>query len=484
MKHAASTLQATGLTLLLASLAACSSMAPDYQRPAAPVPATFTDAPATATNTADTATPVQDIPWKRFFTDTALQQLIQTALDNNRDLRVALLNVEKYRAQADIQDADRWPSMALGAGVTREITVGVPLTTVYSAGVLVTSYEADLFGRLRSLSDAALAQYLATSEASQATRISLIGAVATAYYGLHADNQLLRLAQDTVQTRENSLRLTQLRFTQGASTQLDLSQAEALLQAARVSLAQTSRQTTQDRNALALLLGHALTPEQSAQLAKTSSTLPMHIPDGLRSELLLRRPDVLQAEQLLIAANANIGAARANFFPQISLTGSVGSASTELSSLFQDGTYAWTIAPQLLLPIFDAGRNRAQLKVAEVSRDIAVAQYEKAIQSAFREVADALAACSTLTGQFQAQQAQTEAARNIARLTDLRLQHGASSALEVLDAQRTLYAAQQAEIQLQSQVQQSLATLYRVLGGGYTTSAALRKASTAAGTPQ
>ena len=458
-------LQAAGLTLLLASLSACSSMAPDYQRPAAPVPAQFSDA-GSVVQAADSA--VADLPWQSFFGDAALQQLVQTALDNNRDLRVALLNVEQYRAQADIKDADRWPSLAAGLGATREVTVGVPLSTVYSAGVLMTSYEIDLFGRLRSLSDAALAQYLSTREASKAAQISLIGAVATAYYGLHADTQLLRLAQDTVQTRESSLRLVQLRFAQGASTQLDLSQAEALLQAARVSLAQTSRQLQQDQNALALLLGQALSPAQKAQLAQDATPSLPDLPGALRSELLLRRPDVLQAEQQLIAANANIGAARANFFPKINLTGSIGSASTDLSGLFQDGSFAWTLAPQLLLPIFDAGHNQASLKVAEVGRDMALAQYEKAIQSAFREVADALAARSTLAEQLQAQQAQTRAARQIAQLTDLRFEHGAASSLEVLDAQRSLYAAQQAEIQLQSQVQQALATLYRVLGGGWT----------------
>jgi multidrug efflux system outer membrane protein len=277
----------------------------------------------------------------------------------------------------------------------------------------------------------------------------------------------LDLAQQTLATREDSTKLIQLRFDKGASSQLDLSQAQSLLEAARVSVAQSTRQRMLDANALNLLLGQAAPVELIAAGTQTPVQL-QDLPVGLSSDVLLRRPDVLQAEQLLLAANANIGAARAAFFPKILLTASAGSVSSELADLFKDGTFAWSIAPQLLLPIFDAGRNQANLAVAKVSRDVAVAQYEKAIQSAFREVADALAGRATLGQQARAQQAQTAAEAERARLTELRYKNGASSYLEVLDAQRSLFASQQATLQLQAQTQQNLATLYRVLGGGWT----------------
>jgi multidrug efflux system outer membrane protein len=332
---------------------------------------------------------------------------------------------------------------------------------------LVTAYEVDLFDRLRNQSDVAFAQYLASSEAGKAAQISLIGAVATSYLALQADSALLDLAQQTVATREDSFKLIQLRFDNGASSQLDLSQAQSLLETARVSQAQSTRQRMLDVNALNLLLGQAAPVEWTAAGTQTPVQLT-DLPVGLSSEVLLRRPDVLQAEQQLLAANANIGAARAAFFPKILLTASAGSVSNQLEGLFKDGSFAWSLAPQLLMPIFDAGRNRANLASAKVARDVAVASYEKAIQSAFREVADALAGRATLGDQQRAQQAQTRAEAERTRLTELRYKNGASSSLEVLDAQRSLFAAQQAELQIGAQVQQNLATLYRVLGGGWT----------------
>ena len=450
------------LTTLVASLVACGAMAPDYQRPAAPVPAQF----PVMGETAATKTAASDVPWQSFFADASLQKLIQIALDNNRDLRVALLNVEQARALVDSRKADRWPTLNAGLGVTRGAVANGAVTTSISAGVLVTSYEIDLFDRLRSQTDVAFAQYLANSEASKAVQISLIGAVANSYFALQADSALLDLAQKTLATREDSTRLIQLRFDKGASSQLDLSQAQSLLESARVSVAQSTRQRLLDVNALNLLLGQAAPPELTAAGAQTQLSL-QELPVGLSSEVLLRRPDVVQAEQLLLAANANIGAARAAFFPKILLTANAGSVSSELANLFSDGTFGWSLAPQLLLPIFDAGRNQANLAVAKVSRDVAVAQYEKAIQSAFREVADALAGRATLGEQMRAQQAQAVAETERARLTELRYKNGASSYLEVLDAQRSLFASEQAALQLQAQSQQNLATLYRVLGGGW-----------------
>ncbi len=457
----------TALTTLAASLVACGAMAPDYQRPVAPVPAQF---PVTG-DAAAAKWVVADLPWQTFFADARLQRLIRIALDNNRDLRVALLNVEQARAAVDSRKADRWPTVNAGLGLTRGAVANGAVSTSLSAGLLVTSYEIDLFDRLRSQSDAAFAQYLASAEAGKTAQISLIGAVASSYFALQADSALLDLAQQTVATREDSLKLIQLRFDKGVSSQLDLSQAQSLLEAARVSVAQGTRFSLLDVNALNLLLGQAAPLELTAAGTQTPVQL-QELPVGLSSEVLLRRPDVVQAEQQLLAANANIGAARAAFFPKILLTASAGSVSSELANLFKDGSFGWSLAPQLLLPIFDAGRNQANLTVAKVSRDVAVAQYEKAIQSAFREVADALAGRATLGEQARAQQAQAAAEAERARLTELRYKNGASSYLEVLDAQRSLFAAQQAVLQSQAQVQLNLAVLYRVLGGGWTAEAA------------
>jgi multidrug efflux system outer membrane protein len=464
--NTATFIKRAALTALMASLAACGAMAPEYQRPAAPVPAEF------ATGTKPLSGPVAaDLPWQTFFTDARLQKLIQIALENNRDLRVALLNVEQARALVDSRKADRWPTVNAGLGVTRGAVANGAVTTSINAGLLVTAYEIDLFDRLRSQTDVAFAQYLASSEASKAAQISLIGAVANSYFALQADSALLDLAQQTLATREDSTRLIQLRFDKGASSQLDLSQAQSLLESARVSVVQSTRQRLLDVNALNLLLGQAVPPELTAASAQT--ILPLQeLPVGLASDVLLRRPDVVQAERLLLAANANIGGARAAFFPKILLTASAGSVSSELGNLFKDGTFGWSLAPQLLLPIFDAGRNQANLAVAKVARDVAVAQYEKAIQSAFREVADALAGRATLGEQMRAQQAQTAAETERVHLTELRYKNGASSYLEVLDAQRSLFASQQAALQLLAQSQQNLATLYRVLGGGWAAEAA------------
>ena len=464
MKHALTqpfALRATGIATLALALTACGSMAPDYQRPVAPVPAQLPAAGLTNGNGV-----AADVSWKVFFTDVRLQKLIGLALENNRDLRVALLNVEQARATVDIRKADRWPTLNAGLGLTRGATGTGAVGNTYNAGLLVTSYEIDLFDRLRSQGDVAFAQYLATTEAGKAAQISLIGSVANAYFALQVDAALLQLAQQTVKTREDSLKLMQLRFDKGASSQLDLSQAQSLLEAARVSLAQSTRQRMQDENALNLLLGQTA-PAELIQSTEASAAPMAEVPIGLSSELLLRRPDVAQAEQQLLAANANIGAARAAFFPKILLTASAGSVSSEFENLFRDGTFAWSIAPQLLLPLFDAGRNQANLATAKAARDVAVAQYEKSIQSAFREVADALAGRATLGEQLRAQQAQTKAETERARLVDLRFKNGASSYLEVLDAQRSLFAVQQAELQLGAQVLQNQATLYRVMGGGW-----------------
>ncbi len=443
-----------------AALIGCSSMAPTYVRPEAPVAATFPQAQAA------TGTPASDIPWQQFFVDVRLRRLIELALANNRDLRVAVLNIEQARAQFDVRRADEWPTVSAGLTGSRQPTGTGSVNTLITAGVQVTAYELDLFGRVRSLADTALAQYLATDEARKAAQISLIGTLASTYLALQADDELLRVTRQTLATRNDSARLTRLRFDNGASSQLDLRQAESLQAQAEVALAQTQRQRALDLNALTLLVGQPLPDD--LPVAAPITALP-DVPAGVPSDLLARRPDVRQAEQQLIAANANIGAARAAFFPRITLTGSAGTASNQLGGLFKSGTFAWSFAPQLLQPIFDAGRNEGNLKLAQVARDIAVAQYEKAIQSAFREVADALAGRATLGEQLRAQLAQVTAEQDRVRLSDLRYRNGAASYLDLLDAQRSLFAAQQALVQLQALGLQNSVALYRVLGGGWST---------------
>jgi NodT family efflux transporter outer membrane factor (OMF) lipoprotein len=338
----------------------------------------------------------------------------------------------------------------------------------YTAGLAVTAWEIDFFGRVASLSEAALAQYLGTEEGRKAAQISLVATVANTWLSLVADDELLALTRQTLATREESLRLTRLRFENGAASELDFRQSQSLFEGARVALAQQQRQRALDLNALALLLGEPVPADLQATATMASLALP-DLPAGTPSDVLARRPDVRQAEQQLVAANANIGAARAAFFPRISLTAGVGTASSQLSDLFKGGSWGWTAAPQLLLPIFDAGRNSANLRSANVSRDIALAQYEKAIQSAFREVSDALAGRATLGEQLQAQSNVAEAEAVRFRLSELRYNNGVSSYLDLLDAQRSLFAARQALIQTRLAQLQNQVLLYRALGGGWST---------------
>ena len=439
------------------------SLVPDYQRPAAPVPSAFPGVFAQQPS----ATPAADLAWQQFFQDARLKRLIELALQNNRDLRVALLNIELAQAQLQLRRADELPTVNAGATGSRLPTSAGGISSAYTAGVIVTAYELDFFGRVRAASQAAQAQLLGTEEARRTVQISLIAAVASGYLSLLADDELLRVTRETLSTRQESLKLTKLKFDYGAASELDYAQASSLLEGARVAQAQLTRQRALDENALALLLGQALPADlPPGQVLLQQAQLP-ELPAGLPSDLMLRRPDVRQAEQTLLAANANIGAARAAFYPRISLTGSLGFASSDLGKLFGSGTLGWSFAPQLILPIFDAGRTQAGLDSALVGRDIAVAQYEKAIQGAFREVADALAGRATLAQQLQAQDAQTQAEATRFRLVDLRYRNGASSYLAVLDAQRSLFAAQQALVQVQAQQAQNLVTLYKVLGGGW-----------------
>ncbi len=442
------------------------SLAPEYERPQAPVASLYPgEQTISATSAGVTA---NQIEWQQFFTEPKLQSLIAQALQTNRDLRVAVLNIEQARALYQVRNADRYPTVGAAInGQRTPATAGDGQNSTYTVGLAVTSYELDFFGRIRSLSEAALAQYLATEEARKNVHIGLVATVAKTYLAVLADEELLELTRQTVTARGEQFRLTKLKFDSGVVSELDFRQAESLLESARATLAQQQRQRALNENALALLVGHPLQPAMLQGATLADIQLGPAPPAGLPSDLLANRPDIRSAEQQLIAANANIGAARAAFFPRISLTGSAGLASTELADLFS-GTSAWTFTSQLLQPVFDAGRNRGNLGAAKAQRDIAVAQYERAIQIAFREVSDALAGRATFGEQLRAQKAQTNAEAIRFRLSDLRYRNGAASYLDLLDAQRALFASQQATVQVYLAQLQNQVTLYQVLGGGWT----------------
>jgi outer membrane protein, multidrug efflux system len=451
----------------------CVNLAPKYERPAAPVAGSFPTVAGTVAsgNPVANEAPV-DIAWQRFFADARLQQLIRMALANNRDLRVSILNIEQARAAFQIQRSARFPAVGAALAGTRQSTGGdTPFTSLYQAGLSVSAFELDLFGRVRNLSDAALAQYLATEEARKSAQISLIATVANSYLAVLADEELLALTLQTLKTREESLRLTQLRFDNGVISRLDLEQAVSLVEQARTVLAQQQRQRAQDANALILVVGQPIPDNLPPGPTLAATNLP-DLPAGLPSDLLISRPDIRAAEQQLIAANANIGAARANYFPRITLTGSAGSASTELSGLFTSGSFGWTFAPQAILPLFDFGARRAGVESARAGRDIAVAQYEKSIQTAFREVSDALAGQATFSEQLRAQRAVAAAESDRFKLSQLLYSNGTASYLDLLDAQRSLFTAQQQAIEANLARLQNQVTLYRVLGGGWSEPAA------------
>ncbi|MBM7062088.1 AdeC/AdeK/OprM family multidrug efflux complex outer membrane factor [Pseudomonas sp. UL073] len=460
------------LTIAALALGGC-SLIPDYQRPAAPIADTWPEGqaypPAAEVNGESSA--LQG--WREFFHDPALHRLIEIALDNNRDLRTAALNVEAYQALYRIQRADLYPNVSAAAGATRQRiperlsqTGDSTINSQYSA-TLGTSWELDLFGRVRSLRDAALERYFATDEAQRSTQISLIASVADAYLTWQADQDLLELTQDTLRTFEKSYSLTQRSFDVGVASALSLSQSRTSVETARVRLNQYQRRVAEDRNALTLLLGHSL-PEDLAKPLDLDADLFNELPAGVPSELLQRRPDILAAEHQLRAANADIGAARAAFFPNISLTANAGTLSPDLSGMFEGGSGTWLFSPQISLPIFNAGALEANLDYAEVQKNVQVAQYEKTIQTAFREVADGLTARATYRDQLQAQRDLVSASQDYYRLAERRYQTGIDSNLTFLDAQRQLFASQQALIidrlaQLSAEVQ-----LYKALGGGWT----------------
>jgi multidrug efflux system outer membrane protein len=449
-------------------LSSC-SLAPKYERPASPVAPAFGETAATTT-----AAPAAELSWREFFTDPRLQRLIALALENNRDLRVAALNVDQVRALYDIQKTALIPKLDATAGGTRQLqpadlsSTGVPRTSAnYRVGLAVTAYEIDLFGRVASLRDRVLEQYLATDEARRSVQISLVAAVATQYLTLLSLDEQLALARQTHDAIKSSYDITRSSYDVGSASELDLSTAQAQLQTARANLAIYTRQRTQAENALNVLLGHAVPADTPAIGTLAAQNILADLPAGLPSDLLQRRPDILAAEHKLKAANADIGVARAAFFPSITLTAFGGTASSQLDGLFKDGSGAWSFTPQITLPIFAAGRNRATLDVAKIQNKIEIANYEKSIQTAFREVSDSLVARTTLDEQLAAQTALVAAQQKRFDLSDLRYRNGADSYLIVLLAQQDLYAAQQSLIQTRLSRLANLITLYKALGGGW-----------------
>ncbi|MCY1404025.1 Outer membrane protein OprM [compost metagenome] len=455
------------LAVTAALLSGC-SLIPEYQRPEAPVAATYAGGPAEFA-----ALKAADIGWREFFNDPQLQRLVDVALENNRDLRVAALNVEAFQAQYRIQRAELFPAVDANVVGSRQRVPGdlsqtgsPTINSQYGATVGTTAWEIDLFGRLRSLRDAALEQYFASTEAQRSVQTALVASVANAYLTLRADQALLQLTRDTLDTFQKSYDLTRRSYEVGVASALDLRQAQTSVESTRATLAQYSRLVVQDQNALVLLLGSGL-PADLPQGMELNADLLTDVPAGLPSDLLQRRPDILQAEHQLKAANANIGAARAAFFPSISLTANAGSLSSELSGLFKGGSGSWLFQPQLNLPIFNAGSLKASLDLARVQKDINIAQYEKAIQIAFSEVADGLAARATYNEQLDAQRALVEASAEYYGLAEKRYRTGVDNYLTLLDAQRLLFSAQQQLIgdrlaQLTSEV-----NLYKALGGGW-----------------
>ncbi|WP_116809184.1 AdeC/AdeK/OprM family multidrug efflux complex outer membrane factor [Steroidobacter cummioxidans] len=454
-------------TVAASWLAGC-TMAPTYERPAAPVAAEFPEPAGDANST------IADLQWREFYADPKLRELIDLALTNNRDLRVAILNIDQARAQYRIQRSESFPKID---AVVSENASRVPSSASafgqtmtlrpVSANIALSSYELDVFGRVRSLNGQALQKFLATSEARKATQISLISEVANAYLTWAADLEQLALAQQTLKSQSESYDLTKRRFELGSASELTLRQIQTSVDTARVNVATYTRLIAQDRNALVLLLGTAV-PENltPTSLSDTVSSVA-DLPAGLPSDLLTRRPDILQAEHELKAANFNIGAARAAFYPRITLTASAGTSSSDLNGLFEPGSGAWSFVPQISIPLFAGGANRANLDAAHVGRQIEVAQYEHAIQTAFREVADALAERNTLGDQLAARQSLVEATSTSFRLSQARFDRGVDSYLDVLDSQRSLYTAQQGLIDARLQKLTNTVTLYKTLGGGW-----------------
>ncbi len=459
------------LLLAVVFLGAC-SLIPKYDRPNMPAPSAWPTGSAYEDATSD-ATPISEVPWREFFIDRELQQVIETALENNRDLRIAALNVQRARALYGIQRAELFPSLnATGGGSKTRLPADLSsdgeaamTTEEYSANLGISAWEIDFFGRIRILKKRALQQYLASEEARRSAQVLIVSEVASTYLAMAANRANLKLAETTFETQKSAHHLISRRCEMGIATDLDRYRSEMQLENARRDIARYKQLVAQIENALTLLIGAAAPVSFETTMDLDRIDFLQDISAGVSSEALLKRPDIMQAELLLKAAYANIGAARAALFPRISLTTSFGTASSELSRLFDSGQDTWNFAPGAVLPIFDA-RLWSAITVTKAEREIALAQYEKAVQTAFREVADALAAKGTVMAQVAAQEALVNAAAETFRLSDTRYLKGIDSYLSVLDAQRSLYAAQQVLVALNLERLVSQVRLYAVLGGG------------------
>lgn len=450
------------VSAMVLALSAC-SLTPLLDKPAPPIPATYAMPVAGAHSAAD-------IGWRQMLPDARLQRLVELALEHNRDLRLAVLNVDSVRAQYQIQDAARYPAIGATAGGTRQRTqdaAGAPaVQQQLTAGVAMSAFEIDLFGRLRSLSDAAFARYLATQQGQQAARLTLIAAVADAYLAQRLAEEQWQLTGQTLHDWRVALALTRRLHAARQASGLDVAQAEGQVASAEADLQARERARMLAHNNLELLLGTALPADLPAGRALDAQPVLTQLPSGLPSELLAHRPDIAQAELALVAANAEIGAARAAFFPRLSLTAQLGFASPAMGQLFKGNARTWSFAPQITQPLFQGGQLRAELRLAELRKEVAVLQYEQAIQVAFREVSDGLAGSATYAGQINAQERAVAAASQRLRLSRLRYEAGQDSRLELLDAQRQSYASQQTLLDLRRDQFSSAVALYKALGGG------------------
>jgi len=461
-------------SILLAGLSGCAGMAPKYSRPDAPIPKGWPDSVSAHAggNSQKPGVFVQSVKWRDFFVDPKLQNAIERTLKNNRDLRIAALAIEKARALYGIQKAEIFPNIGVSAGgssqrLPADVSPSGKETTSeqYSVSFGVSSWELDFFGRVRSLKDQALENYLSTEQAQRSAQIALISTVANAWVIMAADMDRLKLSEKTLQLQTETFHLIRNRYETGISSELDLRQAQTRVEAARLDVAAFTRSAALDRNLLNLVIGEAL-PDDALPSSLASAGKLKKISAGLSSDVLLQRPDILQAENRLRAANASIGAARAAFFPRITLTAGVGTLSGELSGLFHSGSGSWAFAPRIDLPIFDFGRRKANLEAAVAESKIVSAQYEKTIQTAFRETADALAGIEGANGQIRAQKSLIQATKEALRLADLRYRAGIDNYLPSLDAQRSLYGAEAGLIGLRLARTNAMISLYRALGGG------------------
>lgn len=457
-----------GFSALL--LTGCLNLAPSYEQPAAP------EETASKWAVSPAAAGVKEgelVVWEKFFLDERLRKVIRTALDNNRDLRQSMLEVERLRQLYRVSRAELFPSVsAAGSGTHQRssvdtITPGTPrVGHLYAANLAMSSYEIDFFGRIRNLNEQAMQAYLAQEDAQRSAQNTLIAEVATLWLSVGADRAALDLANTTLESQTASYRLVEQSYGAGAANKLELAQAETTVSSAKVAVQTAENSLAQDMNALRLLVGAEVPQELLPKGIELGTTVPASLPAGLPSEVLLRRPDIAAAERNLRSANASIGVARAAFFPRVALTGSIGTASADMSDLFSGGRGTWSFGPSISVPIFQGGANVANLEAAKVYQKEMVAAYEKSIQSAFREVNDALATESTIKKQLEAQDELVKSTETAYDLAQLRYKHGVDSFLSVLDAQRSMVSAQTAQIQTRLARAVSLVTLYKVLGGG------------------